>query len=205
MRDEPPAGDSSRSAPPSPGRYTLGTALADFDSVVDRALQPLRGRPVPDAIFRAASTLGDWSLIWHLVGITRVVVEGRRGLRRSLVFAGLLGAESLIVNQGLKRIFNRQRPTVAGAPGLEVRRPLTSSFPSGHASAAGFATVILTDQEGPRSALLWAPAAATVATSRVYVRIHHASDVIAGVAAGAALGLAGRAVSRRLLGSQVLR
>ena len=35
-------------------------------------------------------------------------------------------------------------------------------------------------------------AAAIVAASRVYVKIHHASDVIAGVAVGLALGRIGR-------------
>ncbi|MEJ7563078.1 MAG: phosphatase PAP2 family protein [Ilumatobacteraceae bacterium] len=132
------------------------------------------------------------------------MIERRRGLRRSLVFAGLLGAESLVVNQGLKRIFNRPRPTIAGEPGLEVRRPRTSSFPSGHASSAAFATAVLTDQEGPRSALLWTPIAIVVAASRIHVRVHHASDVVAGLAVGAVLGVAGRAVSRRLLRSQLL-
>lgn len=191
-------------ARPAPGRYQLGHRLASFDRAVDRAFEPLRGRPVPDGVFRAASTLGDMSLVWHLVGVARVVIERRRGLRRSLVFAGLLGAESLVVNQGLKRIFNRPRPTIAGEPGLEVRRPRTSSFPSGHASSAAFATAVLTDQEGQRSALLWTPIAIVVAASRIHVRVHHASDVVAGLAVGAVLGVAGRAVSRRLLCSQLL-
>ncbi|MDQ3737849.1 MAG: phosphatase PAP2 family protein [Actinomycetota bacterium] len=190
---------------PAPGRYRLGPRVAAFDRSVDRALEPLRGRRAPDALFVNASRLGDWSLIWHLVGLTRVVAEGRRGLRRSVVFAALLGAESLIVNQGIKRIFNRQRPTIAGDERLQVRKPLTSSFPSGHASAAGFSGVVLTDQEGPSSAALWVPMGSVVALSRVYVRIHHASDVVAGVAVGAALGLLGRGVSRRLLRTAVLR
>jgi len=190
---------------PAPGRYDLGAKVAAFDRSVDGAIERMRGHRVPDTVFVTASRLGDWSLIWHLVGLTRAVVEGRRGLRRSLVFAGLLGAESLIVNQGLKRLFNRQRPTIAGDDRLRVRKPLTSSFPSGHASAAGFGGVVLTDQEGPRSAVLWVPMGATVAFSRVYVRIHHASDVVAGVAVGAALGTVGRGVSRRLLRTNVLR
>lgn len=195
----------STHARPAAGRFRFGAAVADFDRAVDGAFEIGRGRRVPDAVFVTASTLGDFSLVWHLVGVTRAVVEGRSGRRRALVFAGLLGVESLVVNQGLKRIFNRERPTVSGQPGLEVRRPLTSSFPSGHASAAGFAAVVLTDQEGRRSAWLWTPIAATVALSRVYVRVHHASDVVAGAAVGAALGIAGRGLSRRLLRASVLR
>lgn len=214
-RDESPSTEQARSerdgesiastARPAPGRYELGPLVAAFDRRVDGALEPMRGHRLPDAVFVTASRLGDWSMIWHLVGLIRVVAEGRRGLRRSLVFAALLGAESLIVNQGLKRIFNRQRPTIAGDEGLKVRKPLTSSFPSGHSSAAGFAGVVLTDQEGPLSAALWVPMGAVVAVSRVYVRIHHPSDVVAGVAVGVTMGVIGSVVSRRLLHADMLR
>ena len=78
-----------------------------------------------------------------------------------------------------------------------MRRPLTSSFPSGHASAAAFTAVLLTGWDGRRSAPLWWALAIVVATSRAYVRIHHASDVVAGMAVGAVLGLGARPVLRR--------
>ena len=103
-----------------------------------------------------------------------------------------LGAESLLVNQGLKRLFKRPRPTAEGDPRYPVRRPLTSSFPSGHASAAAFTAVLLTSWDGKRSAPLWWTLASTVAVSRAYVRIHHASDVVAGMAVGTVLGLGAR-------------
>ena len=112
------------------------------------------------------------------------------------MLAVALGAESLLVNQGIKRLFRRPRPTIAGDPRLKVREPSTSSFPSGHASASGFAATLLTTWDGKRSAPLWWSLAAVVATSRVYVRIHHASDVVVGVVVGAGLGLAARRVLR---------
>ena len=46
---------------------------------------------------------------------------------------------------------------------------------------------------------LWWAVAAVVGTSRAYVRIHHASDVVAGAALGWVLGLLGRRIARRLL------
>ena len=108
------------------------------------------------------------------------------------MFAALVGAESLVVNQGIKRLFRRTRPTEAGDDRFPVRRPTTSSFPSGHASSAAFAATVLTGWDGggsPRCGGRWP---STVAVSRAYVRIHHASDVVAGLATGAALGLAAR-------------
>ena len=164
-------------------------AVARFDEWADQTLEQLRGNPVADAVFTTASRLGEFSLIWHVANVARGITDPRRA-RQVPVLAVLLGAESLLVNQGLKRIFRRTRPTVEGDPRYPVRRPLTSSFPSGHSSAAGFNAVLLTGWDGPRSAPLGWGMALVVATSRAYVRIHHPSDVLAGLATGAVLGLA---------------
>jgi undecaprenyl-diphosphatase len=52
--------------------------------------------------------------------------------------------------------------------------------------------------DGKRSAPFWGTIAATVAISRPFVRIHHASDVVGGVVVGVALGLTARRVFARL-------
>lgn len=185
-------------SPAVPRQHRFGAAVSRFDQRVDDAFDALRGRPAPDTVFTTASMLGDWSLIWHLVGITRAATSRRRA-KQSFVFAALLGVESLAVNQGIKRLAKRPRPTVEGLPGLEVRRPSTSSFPSGHASAGAFAATVLTSFDGRGSAPVWWTMATVVALSRIHVRIHHASDVVGGAVVGIALGLAARRVARRLL------
>ena len=162
-------------------------AVESFDSWVDMRLERVRGNPLTDRVFVAASELGDFSLIWHIVGAVRgLTSEAHAG--QAFLFSALIGAESLIVNQGIKRLFRRARPTVAGDPRLKVRKPSTSSFPSGHASAAFFAASILTAWSTPWLAPLWFVLALVVGTSRAYVRIHHASDVVAGAVVGLALG-----------------
>jgi undecaprenyl-diphosphatase len=102
-------------------------------------------------------------------------------------FAAAMGIESAVTNGPVKALFNRVRPfdyeEIVFPHGL--RRPVTSSFPSGHATAGFCAATLLGG--GP-----WYVAAAAVATTRVYVRLHHASDVVAGAALGLALGLAMR-------------
>jgi undecaprenyl-diphosphatase len=180
----------------APGRTSLGPAVARFDRWADVTLERVRGNRVADVVMTSATTLGDWSLVWHIVNVSRGLTGGRRA-DQVPVLALSIGAESLIVNQGLKRLFRRPRPTVEGDPRYHVRRPQTSSFPSGHASAAAFAAVLLTTWDGKRSAPLWWAIASTVGVSRAYVRIHHASDVVAGMATGAVLGLGARAVLRR--------
>ena len=145
---------------------------------------------------RRRANIGDFSLIWHVINIGIGVRE--RQTKRALGFAALIGLESLVVNQGVKRLFKRSRPTTTGDAGLEVRRPRTSSFPSGHASAATFAAAMLSPHVGWPLSPLVRSAAAVVATSRAYVRIHHASDVVAGVVTGAALVVATRRLLRRI-------
>lgn len=179
-----------------PGQSHLGPAVDRFDERADELLEHLRGHPLADRLFTSASLVGDFSLVWHAIGIGRGIAKGRTD--QVLVLAALLGFESLLVNQGVKRLFRRQRPTTTGDDRMQVRRPRTSSFPSGHASSAAFAATILASWDGPRLGAIWWSIAAIVGVSRAYVRIHHASDVIAGATVGAALGLATRATLRRL-------
>ena len=191
---EPPVTPPPDSA--APGRHALGETIARFDRWADEQLERLRGNRVADVVFTSASALGDFSLIWHLVNVTRGLTGGRRA-EQVPVLALALGVESLVVNQGLKRIVGRPRPTLEGDPRYPVRRPMTSSFPSGHASAAAFSAVLLTAWDGRRAAPLWWGLASVVGLSRAYVRIHHASDVVAGMAIGTVLGLAARRIVRR--------
>ncbi|MEO1056720.1 MAG: phosphatase PAP2 family protein [Actinomycetota bacterium] len=179
-----------------PGEGTLGPSIERFDRRVDEAFDRLRGNETLDQVFQAASTAGDFSLVWHALGGVRGLATRR--VDQVLILAIGLGIESLIVNQGVKRLFRRPRPTQQGVEGLEVRQPSTSAFPSGHASAATFAVVLLSAWERPSRVAGWAAVGALVATSRVYVRIHHASDVIGGVVIGAGLGWAARRVARRV-------
>jgi len=73
------------------------------------------------------------------------------------------------------------------------RVPITSSFPSGHTTAAFCAATLLAD--GDDLAPLYFAVAAVVAASRIHVGIHHASDVLAGVVVGLALGQLGKAIA----------
>jgi membrane-associated phospholipid phosphatase len=173
-------------------------AVDSFDQWADEQLERLRGNAVTDAVFTTASHLGEFSGIWHLIGIGRAIIDPSV-VRQSVAMSALIGAESLIVNQGLKRLFRRTRPTESGDPRFHVRRPLTSSFPSGHASAAFFSAAILTTATGRSLAPVWYSTAAIVAVSRAYVRIHHPSDIIGGAAVGVVLGIAGSRVFSSLV------
>jgi undecaprenyl-diphosphatase len=182
--------------PVSPLRFLLPDALARsivaFDASAERAFdRRLRGRRVADRVFFTASTLGDFSLLWHAIGGGRALLSpASRPAARRLALS--LAIESLVVNWGIKSLVRRTRPGGDDARPHRLRRPRTSSFPSGHATSGFLAASLLS--EGSRATPAWYALATVVAASRVHVRIHHASDVVA----GAAMGLvAGRLVRRR--------
>ncbi|HJR24328.1 MAG TPA: phosphatase PAP2 family protein [Acidimicrobiales bacterium] len=162
-------------------------AVGRFDAAVDARLVRLRGHRALDRLMYGASELGDWSLVWHLVGLSQALLPGREPLsavRLSLI----LGVESIVVNGGVKQLFRRVRPEwISEDPRPHrLRQPRTSSFPSGHASSAFTAAGVLAAGGDPLWPLYYA-IAVVVASSRAYVRIHHASDVIAGAALGVGL------------------
>ena len=163
--------------------------VADLDARVDTALDAWRGNLVADRLFYAASALGDHSLIWLILGALRGLRSEHDWKAAVRVGAGL-GTESALVNLGIKSLFRRDRPPWEVARPLPLRRPRSSSFPSGHATSAFTAAGLLADDDP-----LW-PAyyaiAVIVATSRVYVRAHHASDVLVGIPIGFLLGRLGR-------------
>ena len=170
----------------------VARAVVAFDAAAERGFdRTLRGRPVADRVFFTASALGDFSLVWHLVGAGKAVVQPSfRPAARRLAVA--LAVESLAVNWGVKSLVRRGRPSGHHVGPHRLRRPRTSSFPSGHATSGFLAATLLS--EGSRAPLGWYALATVVAASRVHVRIHHASDVVAGAAMG--LGV-GRVVRRR--------
>jgi undecaprenyl-diphosphatase len=181
---------SARRPPASPLRSVLPAGVASridaFDRAVDTAFDQVRGRRSVDRLFYTASALGDFSLIWHLAA-TATALRSPRHEREALRLAVALGIESALVNGAVKSMFRRTRPPWEPHAHHQLRRPRSSSFPSGHASSAFLAAGLLGRSGGPPAAW-WYAVATVVAASRVHVGIHHASDVMAGALLGAGLG-----------------
>jgi undecaprenyl-diphosphatase len=138
---------------------------------------------------RRLTHLGD---AWVTIGVGLLVLalgDSRVGLAMLLA-----NALSHVPVQLLKRVVARPRPCDAlGLPLALVPLPDPFSFPSGHAAAvtaiATTATVAY-----PWVAPVVLPLAGLVSYSRVALRVHHPSDVLAGVALGFAGTLAAHAV-----------
>jgi len=164
--------------------------FARFDDKFDALLEPMRNKRSVVVIFSIATALGDFGILWHIIGFVRSIGSTER-LHQALFFSAMIGVESLILNQGIQRMFRRTRPTERGDDRFTLRKPRTSSFPSGHSSSAFFSALVLTSITPWQWWVLFYAFAVSIATSRVGVRIHHASDVIGGVIAGTVMGIPG--------------
>jgi undecaprenyl-diphosphatase len=162
------------------------------DRAVDSAVTRARN-PVFDAVFYPLSSAADHSLLWMAVaGVREATGRARPGT--ALRLAAVLGVESAITNGVVKTVFRRIRPALDPAAAIGplpwgLRRPVTSAFPSGHATA-GFTTAVFLSRADPGPP--WYLLAGVVGFSRVYVRLHHTSDVLAGAVLGLAFGYAAR-------------
>ena len=173
---------------PEPGDAPVGPSWhGRLDARVDLLLEPLRRWRPTVWLFSVASLLGDFGMLWHIIGIGRAIGDSRRWTQ-AVTLSALMGIESLTVNQGIKPFFQRRRPTERGDSRFRVRKPRTSSFPSGHASSAFFASIVLAGWTTAPATALWFAFATVIATSRVATRIHHFTDVVVGAFVGAVMG-----------------
>jgi hypothetical protein len=113
------------------------------------------------------------------------------------ILAGEAMVDSLVVDEVLKAIAMRERPTVDNAKGkfFQSSVGLDSSFPSTHSIIAwSSAAVIASEYHGPMTKLIVYGLAAAVSLTRVLGQQHFPSDVLVGSAVG---WLVGRYVFRK--------
>src|SRR5690242_807193 len=98
-----------------------------------------------DRFFYALSSAADHGLLWLALAAARAARKGDPAI--VLRFGALLSAESLLTNGVIKLAFRRVRPqdhfTHEAELPYGMRRPITSSFPSGHAATAFMAAGLL--------------------------------------------------------------
>ncbi|MBC6450624.1 bifunctional phosphatase PAP2/diacylglycerol kinase family protein [Actinokineospora xionganensis] len=154
---------------------------------VDQALvRQVAGLPHTrtDVGLKRLSTSANHGKLWFAVAAVLAVAKGptRRAAVRGV---GSIAFASVSANLVAKNVFPRRRPAAELLPTYRrlVKRPTSSSFPSGHAaSAVAFTTAVA--MESPRTAVALAPLAGAVAYSRVHTGVHWPSDIVAGAAIG---------------------
>lgn len=154
---------------------------------VDQALvRQVAGLPHTrtDVGLKRLSTSANHGKLWFAIAAILAATKGptRRAAVRGV---GSIAFASVSANLVAKNIFPRRRPAAELLPTYRrlVKRPTSSSFPSGHAaSAVAFTTAVA--MESPRTAMALAPLAGAVAYSRVHTGVHWPSDIAAGAAIG---------------------
>ena len=157
-----------------------------FDEATRAAVHTLAS-PAMTAVMRFLSFVG--STIVLTIGTIIIVVwfATRKWVREARLFAiTMIGAG--LLNVTLKLTFKRARPT----PFFDLTPPETYSFPSGHSLASacffGALAALLTARiknKRPRI-IVWIICSAmffSIGFSRIYLGVHHTTDVIAGFSA----------------------
>lgn len=136
----------------------------------------------------ALSAAGRYSMVWlGFSALGAMAADDRTGFA---VFFVAVAVEWMVTNGPLKLLFRRTRPDNADVVDLLpdwLHPPRSSSFPSGHSSAAAFSAVIWWSWS-PLAGVVVAILAAAMGASRIVLRAHHRSDVVAGWLWGALLG-----------------
>lgn len=149
-----------------------------------------------DAVLPVISWTCDHGEIWILLAAVLLFWKKHRWKGVSVSFALIL--DLICCNMILKPLVGRIRPfAVNTAVELLTAPPADASFPSGH-TAASFAAVFALRASGSP---LWKPAAvlaSVIAFSRLYLYVHWPTDVLGGIVVGAAVGVAGAWIAKRL-------
>ncbi len=158
-----------------------------FDSRASQIVADLRA-PWLDSVARAITTLGPITIVGSAV-ILGAALLLRRGHQ--------LRAAALVAGMALTSVTVWIAKPTIGRPGLDVPPDQTTgfSFPSGHAAnsigwlALAIAVTVVVKPRATRLTLVAAGALLTVLVglSRIYLRIHYASDVVAGQALAVAM------------------
>jgi len=165
-----------------------GAELHRADQVFADALRA-HTPPAALAVFARLTHLADTAVLTGLGVCVAVALMARGHSALAAGWALALGGNSLL-NHSLKQVFARTRPL--GSDGLALAPGF--SFPSGHSSGAVVAygmlvylALRLLPAKWHLPALLAAVAIAfAVGTSRLFLRVHFVSDVLAGWMSGAA-------------------
>ena len=178
-------------------RHGRPRSVRHIAGVAERRLTWRWTRPLPrpaDKLLVTLSRAADNSVLWGVLATAAASFGGTRGRRAAGHGLLALAVASATVNGPMKLLVARRRPE----PRRRLRRmPRTSSFPSGHAASA-FAFTVAATRELPKAGPILLPLAAGVGYSRVYLGVHYPSDVIAGGAFGAAVGMTARAAVRNV-------
>ena len=139
-------------------------------------------RPYLDKTMVFFTKIGNTGIVWVLTSFFLYLSpHHRRNALKIIVSLFLTGFLGEII---IKTLVGRIRPSKSiSQEKLLIKKPRTYSFPSGHTSSS-FATALIISLAYPYFSLLAFILAFLIAFSRLYLRVHYPSDVLAGALLG---------------------
>lgn len=158
------------------------------DALIIDKISKLHNR-TGNRIMAVITTLGTGGLVWFLLCIpllfTKDNLDAALNIPLGILIAWLVGEVTI------KRLVGRVRPSEQLPEDEQIiNRPKHYSFPSGH-SASSFSVVAVTLVRcAPYITIPVAILATLIAFSRLYLRVHYLTDVLAGIFLGMISGFA---------------
>lgn len=174
----------------------MPTFLQHIDEAVTRFFMDTTWPGWLDGVMTMISKLGDAALCWLAVSAALFIMPRTRKAGMAALLALLL---SLLLGElGLKNLVARPRPYDGMSGVTPLVPPLFSfSFPSGH-TFYSFASVFAYHRYYPKKTAVFWLLAGLIGLSRVYLRVHYLTDVLAGAVFGVLMGFIACALTERL-------
>lgn len=171
-----------------PNWIVVDGSLARYDQALTTAISRTMALPLLQT-FAAITVLANTSVLWVLAIAGALLLLWRHDYALACIWVAAIGGNG-VLTRALKAVFARERP-------LHDHALLTAqgwSFPSGHSSGAVVAYGMLAYVLIRRTPVIWHLPIVLLATasafatgcSRIFLQVHHASDVVAGFASGLA-------------------
>ena len=149
-----------------------------------------------DTMMVMATYAGTGAFLWWVTLVAPFLLSDAYR-RTGLTMIAALGVNYLLGEIIIKKAVGRIRPSaLLPVEEMKVAKPTDHSFPSGHAASSFCAFAVTLFCCSP---IWWIPAlivALIIAFSRLYLRVHYPSDVLAGIVLGMGVGTATVVIAR---------
>lgn len=162
---------------------------------VDRRCGRVIARPFGRAVDRAVGIGTDLGSVYGLAGMAgAIALAGHRRVASDVAGAGLAAWSAA---QASKPLLRRERPYETADADRLVAEPAGTSWPSGHVAVMAAVSTVVGSQLSAAARRGLGAATFAVALSRLYVGVHHTSDLVAGWGVGVLAARAWEGLRRR--------